>query len=55
MSDNKIMDKSNDVYSFGTLVIILLYKNIIKILHSNKEKISDNLLFKILNRLTYYV
>lgn len=54
MSDNKIMDKSNDVYSFGTLVIILLYKNIIKILHSNKEKISDNLLFKILNRLTYY-
>ena len=54
MSNNKIMEKSNDIYSFGTFLIILLYKNVIKILNDNKLKISDNLLFKILNRLTYY-
>lgn len=54
MSNNKIMEKSNDIYSFGTFLIILLYKNVVKILNDNKLKISDNLLFKILNRLTYY-
>jgi|SaaInlStandDraft_5_1057022.scaffolds.fasta_scaffold10351_5 hypothetical protein len=54
MSPNKVMDKSNDIYSIGVFIIILLYKNIIKILNENKENISENLLSKIYNRLTFY-
>lgn len=53
-SSNNIMSKSNDIYSIGTFIIILLYKNTMKILHENYQELSDNLLSKILKRLTYY-
>lgn len=53
-SSNNIMNKSNDIYSIGTFIIILLYKNTMKILHKNYQELSDNLLSKILKRLTYY-
>ena len=43
-SSNNIMSKSNDIYSIGTFIIILLYKNTMKILHENYQELSDNLL-----------
>ena len=52
MASNSTMSKSNDIYSIGTFIIILLYKNIMKIINCNKKNISDNLLSKILNRLS---
>jgi len=52
-SPNKSMNKSNDIYSIGTFIIILLYKNTIKVLYDNKEILSKTLLSKILNRLSY--
>tara|TARA_B110000483_G_scaffold143862_1_gene171767 strand:+ start:947 stop:2383 length:1437 start_codon:yes stop_codon:yes gene_type:complete len=54
MSKNNSMEKSNDIYSLGTLIIILFYKNIMKILCENEEMLSDNLLSKMYNRLTFY-
>ena len=54
MSNNETMEKSNDIYSLGTFIIILFYKNIMKILYENEEKLSDNLLSKMYNRLTFY-
>lgn len=54
MSNNKLMNKSNDIYSLGTLIIILFYKNVMKILCENEENLSDNLLTKIYNRLTFF-
>ena len=54
MSSNKTMDKSNDVYSIGVFIIIILYKNIMKILKENNENIQENLMTKIHNRLIFY-
>lgn len=54
MSSNKKMDKSNDIYSIGVFIIILFYKNIIKILQENEEEITDSLKSKIYNKLVYY-
>ena len=48
------MNKSNDIYSIGTFIIILLYKNTMKMLNNNYENISESLLSKILNRLSLY-
>lgn len=54
-SSNNSMEKSNDIYSIGTFIIILLYKNTLKMLHkSNYENISENLLSKIFYKLTSY-
>lgn len=54
MSKNSIMHKSNDIYSIGTFIIILLYKNILKILLENKSSLNINLYSKIINRLHLY-
>lgn len=53
-ASNNVMNKSNDIYSIGTFIIILLYKNTMKILNNNYENISESLLSKILNRLSLY-
>lgn len=52
-SSNNVMNKSNDIYSIGTFIIILLYKNTMKILHENNN-ISENLLSRITTKLSYY-
>jgi len=54
MANNDVMKKSNDIYSISTFIILLLYKNIIKILKHNKQNLSENLLSKILKRLNYF-
>lgn len=52
-SSNNVMNKSNDIYSIGTFITILLYKNTMKILHENNN-ISENLLSRITSKLSYY-
>ena len=52
-SSNEKMEKSNDIYSIGVFIIILLYKNIMKLLH-NHDNLSSKLKSKINKRLIFY-
>ena len=52
-SPNEEMKKSNDIFSIGVFIIILLYKNTMKIFNNNIN-ISSTLKSKIIKRLVYY-
>jgi len=52
-SSNEKMEKSNDIYSIGVFIIILLYKNIMKLLN-NHDNLSSKLKSKINKRLIFY-
>ena len=52
-SSNEKMEKSNDIYSIGVFIIILLYKNILKLLNNNTI-LSSKLKSKITKRLTFF-
>lgn len=54
MSSNKNMVKNNDIYSIGAFIIILFYKNAMKVLCENEESLTDSLLTKIHNRMILY-
>jgi serine/threonine protein kinase len=53
-SHNEIMTKGNDIYSIGVFIIILLYKNTLKLIKKNKELMSDVLFTKIKKKLIYF-
>lgn len=52
-SPNDEMKKSNDIFSIGVFIIILLYKNTMKIFNNNIN-ISSKLKSKIIKKLVYY-
>lgn len=54
MSKNKYMEKSNDIYSIGVFIIILLYKNIFKLFNENDNIVSEHLKSKIIKKLNYF-
>lgn len=54
MSKNKYMEKSNDIYSIGVFIIILLYKNLFKLFNENDNIVSEDLKSKIIKKLNYF-
>lgn len=51
MSKNEFMENSNDIYSIGVFIIILFYKNILKVFNENNNIVSQHLKSKIIKKL----